>query len=628
MSGRRAGILMTVAAAGVAVVVAGATGAWAAVAPPSGPVAGGTSVTVDLPTNRIVQVAQGNYHTLALADDGSVWAWGDNAFGQLGDGTTIDSSVPVQVQLPAGVVVTRVEGGGHSSYAVTSDGTVYSWGRNSVGELGDGSTTDRALPVPVALPGGAAVASVHADYDQDIGVLSATVFAISTTGELYGWGYNNGKFGDGTTTPSSAPVQLALPGGVTAVDAAVSQTGAYVLGSDGAVYSAGSGTGLGLLGRGGTAQSWAPVVTTSVPAGVVFTAVAAGRQHGLALGTDGVIYGWGNNALGRLGIGTSSGSSAAAIPASMPTGVVAVTIDAYNDSSYFLSSDGVVYAWGQNIYGQFGDGTTTARAAPGALTIPLPAGLSIAQISVGQYTAGVRLSDGSLLAAGRNYRGEAGDGTTSQRTTFVTVLSPLMVKGVTFGGVAATSFVDLGTTVEATTPVHAAGPVDVAVSTQTRTGVAGPTQVEAGGFTYLAPVTPPVISSGDPPPGLVGELYAHTVTAIGTGPITFTLAGDLPPGLVFDPATGTLSGTPITAGDYALTVTAHNSAGSDVAQYTIDIRNIVSPSAGPRTLSGETELAYSGLSSTAPVVALIGGALVAAGAALGTLRFALRRRAA
>jgi hypothetical protein len=202
---------------------------------------------------------------------------------------------------------------------------------------------------------------------------------------------------------------------------------------------------------------------------------------------------------------------------------------------------------------------------------------------------------------------------------------------VTFDGLPAAAFADLGTTVEATTPAHAAGPVDVSVTTQTRAGGAGPTHFEAGGFTYLAPAVPPVITSGDPPDGQVGEPYTHTVTTAGTGPIGLTAAGVLPPGLSFDPTSGTLSGTPTAVGNYFVTVTATNSAGEASGIYTISIvaaSTGPTPGApGPRSISGETTLAYSGMLSSAPLVALLGGALAAFGAGLWTLRSVLRKRA-
>src|SRR5450759_972395 len=167
-------------------------------------VTNGTSVTA---------IAGGGNHSLALTSTGQVLAWGYNGHGQLGNGTTTNSSTPVAVSLPPfGITVTAIAGGGLHSLARTSTGQVLAWGYNHEGELGNGTTTDSSTPVAVSLPSGTTVTAIAGGLSHSL--------ALTSTGQVLAWGYNgHGELGNGTTTNSSTSVAVSLPSGtrVTAI---------------------------------------------------------------------------------------------------------------------------------------------------------------------------------------------------------------------------------------------------------------------------------------------------------------------------------------------------------------------------------------------------------------------------
>lgn len=154
----------------------------------------------------------------AAATSAVIYAWGSNSNGQLGDGSTTDSAVPVQVELPAGVTPVAVSAGWLTSLALGSDGNVYAWGDGEDGQLGDGSTLDSQVPVRVLLPAGVTAVAVSAGFGSSL--------ALGSDGTVYAWGSNlAGQLGDGTATGpqicgytpcSMTPVAVPLPGGVTA----------------------------------------------------------------------------------------------------------------------------------------------------------------------------------------------------------------------------------------------------------------------------------------------------------------------------------------------------------------------------------------------------------------------------
>ncbi|MCA1789237.1 MAG: hypothetical protein LC667_05085 [Thioalkalivibrio sp.] len=146
----------------------------------------------------------GGNHTMALNRDGTAWAWGRNTYGQLGDGSTTRRSAPVAVDMPSGMTFESLGPGGNHSLALDRDGIAWAWGLNLDGQLGDGTTEQRTVPVQVAMPTGTSFASLHfADYHS---------LALDLDGAAWAWGRNRyGQLGDGTTTPRSSPGPVVMP---------------------------------------------------------------------------------------------------------------------------------------------------------------------------------------------------------------------------------------------------------------------------------------------------------------------------------------------------------------------------------------------------------------------------------
>ena len=232
-------------------------------------------------------VAGGGDHSLALTDGGDVWAWGHNAFGQVGDGTVTQRLTAVRVPLPNGV--SGIAAGTSHSLARTTDGSLWAWGYNGHGELGDGSTTERLTPVQV--PGMSGVVSMDGGQFHSV--------AAKGDGTVWTWGYNgNGQLGDGTATQRTSPVQVGVVSGVVLVSAGAAHT--LAVRNDGTVWAWGYNE-HGELGDGTTAQRPSPVQVAGL-ANVV--AVAGGQLHSVALKGDGTVWAWGSNGNGQLGDGT------------------------------------------------------------------------------------------------------------------------------------------------------------------------------------------------------------------------------------------------------------------------------------------------------------------------------------
>jgi alpha-tubulin suppressor-like RCC1 family protein len=320
-----------------------------------------TPVEVALPEGvSITQIAAGVWHSLALTSDGRVLAWGDNEYGQLGDGTTTSSNTPVEVALPEGVTVTQIAIGHHYSLAVTSDGRGLGWGWNGYGELGDGTTTSRDTPVEVALPAGVTITQISGQYVHSL--------AVTSDGRALAWGWNGqGELGDGTTTQRLTPIEAALPPGVTVTQVAAGGNQSLALTSDGGALAWGW-NGYGQLGDGTTTDRYTPV-PVALPPGVTLTEVAYGSVQALALTSDGRALAWGYNAHGQLGDGTTT-DRYTPVPVALPDGVTVTQISGGLNHSLALTSDRRALAWGANRSGQLGEGTTTERTTPVWMVLP------------------------------------------------------------------------------------------------------------------------------------------------------------------------------------------------------------------------------------------------------------------
>ena len=293
----------------------------------------------------IAAVAAGGYHSLALTTNGTLYAWGDNLFGQLGDGTTTDRKTPIVVPLSS---VIAVAAGEHFTIAVVSTGDAYAWGLNADGQLGTGNTTSTSTPISVAT----GVASVGAGIAHSI--------IVKTNGSVWATGWNAfGQLGDGSTTSRTSFVQMS--GISTGTQAVAGRIHSLILLSDGTMKATGY-NGFGALGDGTTTQRTTPVAVSTLTS---ITAIAAGFNHSLARKSDGTFWSWGSNADGQIGDGTTTQRTS---PQQITSLSSIDKIGAGHHHTAAVSSTGIVYTWGKNDLGQLGNGTAIGRSAPGAIS--------------------------------------------------------------------------------------------------------------------------------------------------------------------------------------------------------------------------------------------------------------------
>ena len=273
-----------------------------------------TPVRITLPDEAGVQaVAAGDNHSLAAATDGTLYAWGFNGSGQLGTGKVSNDRTPVKVALPDDVRVEAVAAGDNHSVALATNGSVYAWSYNGSGQLGDGTMSNAPTPVKVALPDDVRIEVVAAAGEHSV--------AVATDGLVYAWGNNvYGQLGDGTMNNASTPIKVAPLEGVKIEVVAAAGSHSLAVGSDGSAYAWGTNM-YGQLGNGQNTGGRTPV-EVALPDDVDAVAVAAADYHSLAVASDGSAYAWGYNASGQLGDGTKQ-DSLAPVEVKLPEGVEA-----------------------------------------------------------------------------------------------------------------------------------------------------------------------------------------------------------------------------------------------------------------------------------------------------------------
>ena len=372
----------------------------------------------------IKSISLGLHHSSALTSIGRLFMWGLNYYGQLGDGTTINKLIPIditsQFNLINGEMIVSASLGDTHSSVFTSTGRMFTWGYNPSGQLGDGTTIGKLIPIDITsqfnLTNGETIKSASLnDHNSS---------ALTSTGRLFTWGYNNrGQLGDGTTVdklrPGDITAQFNLPSEETIVSVSLGDSHSSALTSTGRLFTWGYNYS-GQLGDGTTIGKLIPIDITSqfnLTNGETIKSVSLGDFHSSVFTSTGRLFTWGDNNSGQLGDGTIFRKST---PVNITTQfnlingetIVSVSLGDFHSSA--LTSTGRLFTWGYNNSGQLGDGTTVDKLRPGDITAQfnLPSGETIVSTSLGCYHSSALTSTGRLFTWGYNSFSQLGDGTT------------------------------------------------------------------------------------------------------------------------------------------------------------------------------------------------------------------------
>jgi hypothetical protein len=345
------------------------------------------------------QVSAGIGHTLALKSDYTLWAWGDNTYGQVGNGSRVNRYFPVQIG--SGIGWTSVCAGAEYSLGLKQDGTLWAWGRNNSGQLGDGTNIDRNTPVPVGTEN--TWLKVAAGFGHSL--------AVKNDNTLWAWGLNSfGQLGDGTFIDKNTPVKVGAESNWSLVAAGYGHS--LAIKKDSTLWTWGLNN-HGQLGDG-------TFVVSNVPAPMGsennWVTLAAGYAHNLAIRNDGSLWAWGDNNYGQLGDGTTHDSNTPVRIGNSEDTWAAVA--ATHKHSLAIKTDGGLWAWGRNINGQLGDGSTEDKEDP----VQVGSESTWAVVATGFYHTGAIKTGGTLWTWGYNASGQLGDKTLDMRS------SPVQVK--------------------------------------------------------------------------------------------------------------------------------------------------------------------------------------------------------
>jgi alpha-tubulin suppressor-like RCC1 family protein len=295
------------------------------------------------------QIACGSYHTAAIKTDGTLWTWGYNFYGQLGDNTTTTRLTPVTT-FAGGANWKQVAGGYVHTTAIKTDGTLWTWGLNSSGQLGDNTTVNRSIPVTTFAGG--------TNWKQVAGGYVHTA-AIKTDGTLWTWGRNYyGQLGDNTTTDRCTPVTT-FAGGTNWKQVAGGYVHTTAIKTDGTLWTWGSNFS-GQLADNTITDRSTPVTTFA--GGTNWKQVAGGKFHTSAIKTDGTLWTWGYNYTGQLGDNTATDRSTPVTTFAGGTNWKQVTSG--GECTTAIKTDGTLWTWGRNDLGNLGDNTVTDRSTP------------------------------------------------------------------------------------------------------------------------------------------------------------------------------------------------------------------------------------------------------------------------
>jgi alpha-tubulin suppressor-like RCC1 family protein len=354
-------------------------------------------------------------HALVLRG-GTVWAWGNNFYGQLGDGTNVNRTTPVQVEDL--MSVKDVSAGGHTSMALKTDGTVWIWGSNEFGSLGTGATTPFSISRPIQLTSFSGITAISAGTEH--------AMVLKSDGTVWAWGANSrSELGIGGFDFVPHPIPVQVPGLTNIVRIVAGDGTSYAIRSDGTVF----GWGSTLFGKLGEGSQIGPVIPSPIELTALKDTIAFGLgvSSTVALKQDGTLWSFGNNALGRLGRGISGGGDFP-VPTQIPD-LVAMGVASGYAHTLVTMPDGTVKVFGGNDSGQLGLGTNDfdMHSSPA----PLPGVSGVFATAAGTTASFVLIGDsitgGTIKAWGGNIQGMLGIGSLSPTSLPVVVAENLTV---------------------------------------------------------------------------------------------------------------------------------------------------------------------------------------------------------
>lgn len=370
--------------------------------------------TPPLSLNNVISVSLAARHTCVLLADKTVKCWGHNYFSQLGNGTNTNSNVPVSVSSINNAISISAGGGGGSgdgdhTCAVLTDGTIKCWGKNQYGQLGNGTNADSNVPVSVL------------GINNAISVSSGGYHtcAVLSDGTIKCWGQNHewfGQLGNGTNTDSSISVSVSGINNAISVSSGGYHTCALL--ADKTIKCWGRNGLFHLLGDGIDREySNVPIAVLNL-ANVV--SISTGDDFTCVLLNDKTVKCWGDNVDGELGNGTSGAGNYASTPTSVLNLSDVASVSSGENHTCAVLNDKTIKCWGQNTWGNLGDGTNISSNTP-VLVSNITNAVSVS--TGGQAQTCAVLIDGTVKCWGSNYWGTLGDGTNFNSSVPVLVFS-------------------------------------------------------------------------------------------------------------------------------------------------------------------------------------------------------------